>query len=166
VKLPRSLYRPSLLLRIGIHSGFPETFEGSWHGTDVDTAARVEATATDRQILLSSRTYELVRHITDLRFHPCGEFALKGVDRVACGKRIGTARGRPTAVTPLGVIKRRRTIKISAAALVALIAFAVGTGYLILKYTKPHSRGPFPPPARRSVAVLGFKNSGTGRRIG
>src|ERR1700729_2001865 len=62
--------RGPLRLRIGIHSGFPEFFEGTWHGTDVDTAARVEATATERQILISSRTYELVRHMTDVKFHP------------------------------------------------------------------------------------------------
>src|SRR5579863_4164535 len=49
-----------LRVRIGVHSGFPEFFEGSWHGTDVDTAARVAGTATERQILVSSRTYELV----------------------------------------------------------------------------------------------------------
>src|SRR5271163_1669293 len=68
-----------LRLRIGIHSGFPEFFEGSWHGTDVDTTARVEAAATERQILITARTYEITRDMTDAKFHACGEFALKGV---------------------------------------------------------------------------------------
>ena len=70
-----------LRLRIGIHSGFPPFFEGSYHGTDVDTASRVEAAATEHQILLSSSTYELVRGMTDMSFHRMGEFSLKGVDR-------------------------------------------------------------------------------------
>lgn len=150
-----------LRLRIGVHSGFPEFFEGSWHGTDVDTAARVEATATERQILLSSRTYELVRHMTDVRFHPRGEFALKGVDRMALWEADWDGKGpRPTAVNPLGVIKRRRTIRIGALAFVALIVLVAATGYLILRYAKPRGRSPFPAPARQSVAVLGFKNLG------
>ena len=42
-----------LRVRIGIHVGTPEYFENSWHGTDVDTAARVESAGTGQQILLS-----------------------------------------------------------------------------------------------------------------
>ena len=150
-----------LRLRIGVHSGFPEFFEGSWHGTDVDTAARVEATATERQILLSSRTYELVRHMTDVRFHPRGEFALKGVDRVALWEADWDGKGpRPTAVPPLGVIERRRTIRKSALVLMALVIVLAGAGYVALRYFGAKGPKPFIVPARQSVAVLEFKNLG------
>ena len=71
-----------LQLRIGVHSGYPEPYEGGWHGADVDTAARVESAASACQILLSARTYELVRHMTDVKFRSRGEFALKGMDRI------------------------------------------------------------------------------------
>jgi class 3 adenylate cyclase/tetratricopeptide (TPR) repeat protein len=150
-----------LRLRIGIHSGFPEFFEGSWHGTDVDTAARVEATATERQILMSSRTYELVRHMTDVGFHPRGEFALKGVDRVALWEADWDGKGpRPTAVPPLGVIERKRTIRKSVVSLVALIVLAAAAGYIALRYLHPHKPPPFLAAARQSVAILEFKNLG------
>ena len=66
--------RGPLRLRIGIHSGFPQFFDSSYHGTDVDMAARVEAIATAQQVLLSSTTYELVKHMTDVTFERKGEF--------------------------------------------------------------------------------------------
>src|SRR5262249_28896006 len=59
--------RGPLRLRIGIHSGYLEPFEGGYHGTDVDKAARVEQLATPQQILLSSTTYELAHHMSDVR---------------------------------------------------------------------------------------------------
>lgn len=147
--------RGPLRLRIGIHSGFPELFEGSWHGTDVDTAARVEATATEHQILLSSRTYELVRQMTDVPFHSRGEFALKGVDRMALWEADWDGKGpRPTATRPLGDIQRKRTIGRMAVVLAAVILVTVGAVYVIRNGVKVPSK------PRQSVAVLGFKNNG------
>ena len=109
VEDPIETPRGPLRLRVGIHSGFPESFEGSLHGTDVDAAARVEATATAEQILLSARTYELVRHMTDVKFHPRGEFALKGVDRMLLWEADWDGRGpRPTAVRPLSQQRHRK----------------------------------------------------------
>ncbi len=67
---------------MGIHTGSPQSFEDDWHGTDVDTAARVEALSTGKQILLSPATFELVHHMTDVKFHRVGEFLLKGIDRL------------------------------------------------------------------------------------
>jgi class 3 adenylate cyclase len=121
--------RGPLRLRIGIHSGFPEPFEGGWHGTDVDTAARVEATATQRQILLSSRTYELVRQMTDVKFHPRGEFALKGVDLMTLWEADWDGKGpRPTAVPPLSAGRRKKQLAI-ALAVAALVLVAAGVAY-------------------------------------
>lgn len=152
-----------LRLRIGIHSGFPEFFEGSWHGTDVDTAARVEAMATARQILLSARTYELIRHMTDVRFHPRGEFALKGVDRMALWEADWDGKGpRPTAARPLGEIERQRNMRRRTAALAAAVLVTAGMGYALHRYAKSRETGTFtiPMKPRRSVAVFGFKNLG------
>ncbi len=121
--------RGPLRMRIGIHSGFPEAFEGGWHGTDVDTAARIESTATERQILLSSRTYELVRHMTDVKFHPRGEFALKGLEDTRLWEVDWDAKGpRPTAVPPLSSMPSgKRTLLVLGAA--AAVLFAAGAAY-------------------------------------
>jgi class 3 adenylate cyclase/tetratricopeptide (TPR) repeat protein/TolB-like protein len=148
-----------LLLRIGLHSGFPEFFEGSWHGTDVDTAARVEATATQQQILISSRTYELVRHMTDTKFYPRGQFALKGVDRTALWEVDWDSNGpRPTGVPPLDVALRRRRILRFAGASAAVLLLAGTGGYLYWRYKSGRTLWPTKP--RPSVAVMEFKNLG------
>jgi len=49
------IYTPHgpLQLRIGIHVGSPEYFERSWHGTDVDIAARIEGIGSPGQIVLT-----------------------------------------------------------------------------------------------------------------
>lgn len=156
--------RGPLRLRIGIHSGFPEFFEGSWHGTDVDTASRVEHAATERQILLSSRTYELVRHMTDVRFHPRGEFALKGVDRIALWEADWDGKGpRPTSARPLSSPEHKKMMTLGTVAVVALSLIASLATYLI-RSRHPAQSGasdtsviPATKP-RRSIAVLGFNN--------
>ncbi|MBZ5696734.1 MAG: DUF4185 domain-containing protein [Acidobacteriia bacterium] len=130
--------RGPLRLRIGIHSGFPESFEGGWHGTDVDTAARVEATATERQILLSSRTYELVRHMTDVKFHARGEFLLKGVDRTALWEADWDGNGpRPTATPPLSAGERKRMGL--ALGIAAVVLVAAGAAYYFYSTRKPQA---------------------------
>jgi class 3 adenylate cyclase len=42
-------------LRIGIPIGAPEYFENSWHGTDVDTAARTQSAGSPGQIVVTGR---------------------------------------------------------------------------------------------------------------
>jgi eukaryotic-like serine/threonine-protein kinase len=156
--------RGPLRLRIGIHSGFPEFFEGSWHGTDVDTAARVEAAATKQQILLSSRTYELVRQMTDVRFHSRGEFMLAGVDRMTLWEADWDGKGpRPTATRPLEEIEGQNRIRRRAVALAAGVLLLVSAGYMTRSYMKARENQTalFPPvKPRQSVAILGFKNLG------
>jgi eukaryotic-like serine/threonine-protein kinase len=151
-----------LRLRIGIHSGFPEFFEGSWHGTDVDTTARVEAAASEKQILISSRTYELVRHMTDVKFHACGDFALKGVDRMALWEVDWDGKGpRRTSVSPISVGRRNRRLQLGIAAMVVTLAIAGAAEYWYrsrhLGSERGGEQGEFIH-ARRSVAVFGFKN--------
>jgi eukaryotic-like serine/threonine-protein kinase len=153
--------RGPLRLRIGIHSGFPESFERSWHGTDVDTAARVEAAATERQILVSAPTYELVRHMTDLKFHPRGEFALKGVARTTLWEVDWDGHGpRPTAVAPLEEKKPGKLLKRVAGIAAAVALVSAGVGYRIYRGRTSRSATNTSEGFRdrRSVAVLGFKN--------
>ena len=125
VAAPIETPRGPLQLRIGIHSGYPELFEGTYHGTDVDTAARVEALGTAQQILLSSATYELVRNMTDVWFHRLGEFTLKGIGGEVLWEADWDGRGpRPTAVPRLTAQprkKRRGQFGVGAAALLALM---------------------------------------------
>jgi class 3 adenylate cyclase/tetratricopeptide (TPR) repeat protein len=156
--------RGPLRLRIGIHSGYPELFETSYHGTDVDQAARVEAMATARQILLSSTTYELVRHMTDVGFHRKGEFALKGVDHVVLWEVTYDGVGsRPTALPPLDIQRRKKRRKLIGAVLIVilLLASAASYRYFVIRQASEMGRALHGSvKARRSVAVLGFKNLG------
>jgi class 3 adenylate cyclase/tetratricopeptide (TPR) repeat protein len=71
-----------LQLRIGIHAGKPEFFENSWHGTDVDTAARAESAGSAQQIVLTDVARTLAGPMAGIKFHPLGTYALKGVGDV------------------------------------------------------------------------------------
>jgi class 3 adenylate cyclase/tetratricopeptide (TPR) repeat protein len=71
-----------LQLRIGIHVGKPEFFENSWHGTDVDTAARAESAGSAQQIVLTDAARALAGEMTGIAFRPLGTYALKGVGDV------------------------------------------------------------------------------------
>ncbi len=71
-----------LQLRIGIHIGTPEYFENSWHGTDVDTAARAESAGTPQQIIVTDAAKAGAGNMTGIQFRPLGTFALKGVGDV------------------------------------------------------------------------------------
>jgi eukaryotic-like serine/threonine-protein kinase len=156
--------RGPLRLRIGIHSGYPELFETTYHGTDVDKAARVEAMATAQQILLSSTTHELVAQMTDVKFIRKGEFVLKGVDRVVLWEAAWDgARPRPTAVPPLDIQRRskRRRIMSAALALILVLGGAAGYRYYVTRQAEQMARALHGSvKGRRSVAVLGFKNLG------
>jgi class 3 adenylate cyclase/tetratricopeptide (TPR) repeat protein/TolB-like protein len=157
--------RGPLRLRIGLHSGFPEFFEGSWHGTDVDTTARVEAAAIERQILVSARTYELTRDMTDAKFYPRGEFALKGVGQLALWEVDWEGKGpSPPTPPPPELVRRKKRIKMIAGPLfLAAVLVAVGAGYKIRHSGKSPGNGTalVPVKPRQSVAVLGFKNLGS-----
>jgi class 3 adenylate cyclase/tetratricopeptide (TPR) repeat protein len=71
-----------LQLRIGIHVGKPEFFENSWHGTDVDTAARAESAGSAQQIILTDTARTLAGPMAGLTFRFLGTYALKGVGDV------------------------------------------------------------------------------------
>jgi tetratricopeptide (TPR) repeat protein/class 3 adenylate cyclase len=146
-----------LCLRIGIHSGFPELFEDTYHGTDVDTAARIEGVATAQQVLLSSTTYELVRHMTDVSFERKGEFALKGLGRMALWEVKWDGKGpRPTAVPPLNIQERGKPTKLALVVLAAALVLIVSTLSFLLNWR--HGRLPAFRAVTR-VAVMPFRVS-------
>jgi class 3 adenylate cyclase/tetratricopeptide (TPR) repeat protein len=156
-----------LQLRIGVHSGYPEPYEGGWHGADVDTAARVESAASACQILLSARTYELVRHMTDVKFRSRGEFALKGMGRIALWEADWDGKApRRTNVQSLTEGRRKKLIFAWAGiAVLALIALDVAyRAYLNRRPppdTKRSSTATVATESRPSVVVLEFQNRGT-----
>jgi class 3 adenylate cyclase/tetratricopeptide (TPR) repeat protein len=153
-----------LRVRIGIHSGFPEFFESSWHGTDVDTAARVEGAAEARQIVVSTRTYELTRDMTDAKFYPLGEFKLKGVGQVALWEVDWQGQGPspPRAPAPESVQRQNRMNIAIAGALVAALLAGSAVVYRYKITHRPAVPQTFKVPAedRRSIAIFPFENLG------
>jgi class 3 adenylate cyclase len=69
-------------LSIGIHVGTPEYFENSWHGTDVDTAARAQSVGSVQQIVVTDAGRKAIGEPLDITFRPLGTFALKGIGDV------------------------------------------------------------------------------------
>ncbi|MGB7592513.1 MAG: tetratricopeptide repeat protein, partial [Terriglobia bacterium] len=125
-----------------------------YHGTDVDTAARVEALGTAQQILLSSATYELVRNMTDVTFHRMGEFTLKGIGREVLWEADWNGRGaRPTAGPPLTVERRKKRARLGGGA-VALLAVASTTAYFYV-----HQRHLSALTDKDTVVLADFANS-------
>jgi class 3 adenylate cyclase/tetratricopeptide (TPR) repeat protein len=120
-----------LRLRIGIHVGTPEFFENSWHGTDVDTAARVESAGTGEQILLSAAAREALGPMEGITLRPLGTFALKGVGNVALwdadydknGLRI------PSAVSLETIAHERRMKSAFRVGYVVLAVLVIVAGY-------------------------------------
>ncbi len=72
-----------LKLRIGLHVGRPKFFENSWHGTDVDTAARAESAGAPEQIIVTDTARHHLGEMNGIPLRPLGTFALKGVGDVA-----------------------------------------------------------------------------------
>lgn len=68
-----------LRLRIGIHVGTPEYFENSWHGTDVDIAARAESMGSAQQIIVTDAARSAMGDVDGIKLRRLGTFALKGV---------------------------------------------------------------------------------------
>jgi class 3 adenylate cyclase/tetratricopeptide (TPR) repeat protein len=120
-----------LRLRIGIHVGTPEYFENSWHGTDVDTAARVEAAGRGEQILLSAAAREAVGTVAGIVLRPLGTFALKGVGNVSLwdadydknGVRI------PSTLSLETLAHERRVKSVFRAGYIVLAVLVVAAGY-------------------------------------
>jgi class 3 adenylate cyclase/TolB-like protein len=79
---PIHMWNGRLHLRIGIHVGSPEYFENSWHGIDVDIAARAEAAASANQVLITEAAHDAFGESEKYIVRSLGTFALKGVGNI------------------------------------------------------------------------------------
>ena len=116
-----------LRLRIGLHIGTPEFFENSWHGTDVDTAARAESAGAAEQIILTDAMRRAVGGLEGIRFRRLGTFALKGVGDVVLWDADYSRHGlRPAALRSNGQKRRTQTYT-----MVALLIIFIAGGWFI-----------------------------------
>jgi eukaryotic-like serine/threonine-protein kinase len=116
-----------LQLRIGIHVGTPEFFENSWHGTDVDTAARAESAGSAQQIVITDAARALAGDLAGITFRKLGTFALKGVGDVKLWDTDYDNHGLRTPALTSNEAKHRSRIllrTIAATALVIVLAVA------------------------------------------
>ena len=116
-----------LQLRIGIHMGMPEYFENSWHGTDVDTAARAESAGTPQQMVLTDAARAAAGEMTGIHFRPLGTFTLKGVGDVKLWDADYDQHGPRAASLASNETRRKRQLIARSAAAVVLLA-ALGFG--------------------------------------
>jgi class 3 adenylate cyclase/tetratricopeptide (TPR) repeat protein len=118
-----------LRLRIGIHVGTPKFFENSWHGTDVDTAARAEAAGSPAQIILTEAARFHFGELPGITLRPLGTFALKGIGDVplwdADYDHHGLRKSTLTSVETLRRAKLRKRLRQSLALVSVLAVIAV-----------------------------------------
>lgn len=138
-----------LRLRIGVHIGTPAFFENSWHGTDVDTAARAESAGSAGQIVVTDPVRNAIGNTNQIRFRPLGTFALKGIGNVPLWDADCDQHGLRRAFMRSNEQKRRARIFATVAGL-AISGAAVGW-YI----THPPVRPPHP---NVSVLISDFKN--------
>jgi class 3 adenylate cyclase/tetratricopeptide (TPR) repeat protein len=118
-----------LKLRIGLHVGTPKFFENSWHGTDVDTAARAESAGSPEQIVVTDAARHHLGQMDGVTLRPLGTFSLKGVGDIALWDADYDNHGlRQPQFPSLETIRRRHRVKLAwrvgYAALVLLIGLA------------------------------------------
>jgi len=126
-----------LRLRIGIHVGTPEYFENSWHGTDVDTAARAESMGSAQQIIVTDTARTAIGNVDGIRFRRLGTFALKGVGSTTLWDADYAGHGRRKAAARTNEEKFRVRMEVLA---VALLLAAVGSGaiWALIRAQRPH----------------------------
>ncbi len=117
-----------LQLRIGIHIGRPEYFENSWHGTDVDTAARAESAGSPGQIVLTDAARTAASQMAGIAFRPLGTFVLKGVGDVKLWDADYDQHGlrKPVLVSKEARQRRNLVMRSVAAALILITVCVAG----------------------------------------
>jgi class 3 adenylate cyclase/tetratricopeptide (TPR) repeat protein len=130
-----------LQLRIGIHVGTPQYFENSWHGTDVDTAARTESVGSPDQIVVTEAAQQAIGAMPGIVFRPLGTFELKGVGTVGLVDADYDGHGaRLPRVESLEAIKRRNRLSLARSAAIVLFALGLAVGSYFLLRPKPKIR--------------------------
>lgn len=143
-------------LRIGIHVGTPQYFENSWHGLDVDIAARAQSAASPGQIIMTeAAALEAIGHVPHITFRPLGTFALKGVGDL----RLWDAdydRNKPRRSAMESIEQRRRKrIATKAASLLAIIALAVGAAW---RWREDRVTSVLASATKQSITMADFEN--------
>ncbi len=114
-------------LRIGMHIGTPEFFENSWHGTDVDTAARAESAGSPGQIVVTEAARQALGDPMGIRFRQLGTFKLKGVGNVKLWDADYDNHGlRHPSLRSNAQRQRQMLLYLSVAAAVLLVGLLVG----------------------------------------
>lgn len=138
-----------LRLRIGLHVGTPEYFENSWHGTDVDLAARAESVGSAEQIIVTDAARRAIGQADGIRMRRLGTYALKGVgDVVLWDADYDKAGMRHAAVLNNGQRRRRRLYDMTIAAIVLIVV-----GMLMRSFRRDNRV-----PPEVSVLVSDFQN--------
>ena len=154
-----------LRLRIGLHVGTPEFFEGSWHGTDVDIASRAQSVAAARQIIVTHAARQLLGEPIGIKFRSLGTFALKGVGHVKLWDADYNYHGLRAPTIKSNEQKRRSTlISAGIVALVLLPVLLVGGGLWWNQHATQAAAAtvasaPANPASVSSIIVADFENT-------
>jgi class 3 adenylate cyclase/tetratricopeptide (TPR) repeat protein len=148
-----------LRLRIGIHIGTPEFFENSWHGTDVDTAARAESAGSPGQIVVTDAVRQALGDPMGIRFRQLGTFRLKGVGNVKLWDADYDNHGLRHPSIPSNAQRQRQTLLyVSVASAVLLVGLLLG-GMFMRNRPTPHAAAPSTRlGVRDSIILADFEN--------
>jgi class 3 adenylate cyclase/tetratricopeptide (TPR) repeat protein len=144
-----------LQLRIGIHIGTPEHFENSWHGIDVDIAARAQSAASPRQIIVTNDARKAMGNVFEIKFHPLGTFSLKGVGDVRLWDAGYGERKRRRASLVSKEQRRRRRVATSVLLILVAAALTVGA---VWRWRRERQAAILASAAKQSIIVTEFEN--------
>jgi eukaryotic-like serine/threonine-protein kinase len=142
-------------LRIGVHIGTPEYFDNSWHGTDVDTAARAQSAGSPQQIVVTDAARKAIGDLFDIEFRPLGTFSLKGVGDVRLWDAgYGQRKLRRASLTSREQ-RRRRRVATTVALILGASALAGTAGW---RWRQERQAAILASAAKQSIIVTDFKN--------
>ena len=144
-------------LRIGMHIGTPEFFENSWHGTDVDTAARAESAGSPGQIVVTDAARTALGDPMGIRFRDLGTFRLKGVGNVKLWDADYDGHGlRHPSLRSNAQRQRQTLLYVSVAAAVLLVGLLIGGMFM---RSRPRQAAPSTRlGVRDSIILADFEN--------
>jgi class 3 adenylate cyclase/TolB-like protein len=142
-------------VRIGIHIGAPEYFENSWHGTDVDTAARTQSAGSPGQIVVTGAVRDAVGDPLDIKLRSLGTFALKGVGNVKLWDADYDQHGLRRPTVPSREQQRRRRVFTNAALILIALVLAGGVGW---RWRQDRQAAILASAAKQSIMVADFEN--------
>ena len=144
-----------LQLRIGIHVGTPKYFEHSWHGTDVDIAARAQSAASPRQIIVTEAARQAMGDLFDIHFARLGTFSLKGVDDIKLWDAgYGMNRVQPASLKSKEQLRWKRA-GMTAAVILGACALAIVAGW---RWREHRQAVLLAGAAKQSIIVTEFEN--------